>query len=627
MEIQDLNSIIGTDKRPKHFEEWNEVRREMYVHTRGALPAGLLKTRRPNEAVEVYNYRLEAYEPITKGAMNKAIDKLFRMFQSANFSIQVSDSLKEYLKDKKFNGEAFLTFIQKYVLRRMIEDPNGLLVWIPSGPGLDDPSIKIDVEGLIVSSEDIRFKSKDAVSWISREEFSTITSGGKKQEEGEIYYTLTKESFFKHVQVGAKEKKSFQVFEVYRHNAGEVPAIVLGGNPTDDDYFESYFSPFLPFANEAIRQYSDWQGVMTMSAFPYREEVAEDCPEKGCRNGIVWDKEKEEGIICDTCKGEGKVFARGPYGVFVRSKGSSVFDGDKSDNQPLVRFVSPPVDIIKYSGEAWKNLLDEAQDALHLIFTKEAQSGKAKEIDREDSDAMITKISNNVFDEIIFKSLLFIEIYREIESPVQPLIVKPISFRVKTEQDLIEEINQLSDKNAPVAFQVEAAKDLARKRFSGNQSVARMVEVLVAFDPIYNVSTADKSILLANGTIKKQDIQKSLFAYKTLQELVSTEGTEFLEKPLKEIFEKMNEGMNYLFDEAPTISIDEERRSEAQARIRGSVGGVQGIIEINKAVAAGEMSESAGETILISIYGVDEATAREMVQSGTIPPELQLNVV
>jgi len=615
-EIEALNDTIGKDHKPKHAEQWNEVREEMFVHTRGTLPALLLNERRPNEAEEVFDYRCKIYEPITKGSMNKAIDKLFRMFQSANYSIKVSDSLNEYLENKKFKGEYFISFIQKYGLRRMIEDPNGVLAWIPSGPGLVDPSQKIDVEAKIVPSDLIRYKSEDAFSWKAKDEVSTVKVNGKSVDEGAVFYTLTKDAFFKHVQTGDKSKNKFDLFLIYEHNIGAVPAITFGGNPTAEGYFESYFSPFLPFANEAIRQYSDWQGVMTMSAFPYREEVAEDCTAKGCRNGVIWDKNEEEHKTCGTCKGTGKIFARGPYGVFVRSKGSSLFEGKEADNQPLVRFVSPPVDIIKYSGEAWKQLLEQAEDALHLVFTKQAQSGKAKEIDREDSDAMITKISNNVFDEIIFKSLLFLETYREINEPVSPEIVKPISFRAKTEEDLLEEINSLSGKNAPIAFQVEASKDLARKRFSGNKALSRMVEILVSFDPIYNVSTADKNLLLASGTIKKQDIQKSLFAYKTLQEIVSVEGTEFLESPLPVIFEKLDEKLSTLFDEAPTISIEDERKAEAQSKIRGSVGGVQGIIQINQAVSNGEMSEAAGEQILQSIYGISLEDAGKMVEKG-----------
>jgi len=87
------------------------------------------------------------------------------------------------------------------------------------------------------------------------------------------------------------------------------------------------------------------------------------------------------------------------------------------------------------------------------------------------------------------------------------------------------------------------------------------------------------------------------------------------------IFARMEEGLISFYDQAPSISIEEERKLEAQSKIRGSVGGVQGIIEINKAVAEGAMTEEAGETILQSIYGIDFATAAKMVESGTGPQE------
>lgn len=622
IDIFELNQILPTIENPENFDAWNQVREDMFVHTRGALPEKLLCTRRPNEDENVFQYRLSAYEPITKGSMNRAIDKLFRIFQGANFSIQVSESLDAYLSEKTFRNQYFYDFIQKYVVRRMIEDPNAVLAWIPSGPGLVDPSVKVDVEPVVISSENIKFIDHGVLVWFDPKQKSEIRRNGKRVKEGEVYFTLTADSFYKHVQTGSADKKQFEVVEVYRHEIGVAPFIVLGGNLTPFDYFESFFSSFLPFANEAIRQYSDWQGVMTMSAFPYREEVAEDCDAKGCRGGVVYDSEKEDYIHCDKCQGSGKVFARGPYGVFLRAKGNAAL-GESGDQGPLVRFVSPPVDIIKYSGEAWETLLRKAESALNLIFVEESQSGIAKTIDREESDSMLIKISNNIFDNLIFKSLLFIETYRELNDPVRPVIVKPISFRIRTEEDLINEINSLNGKNAPVAFQVEAAKDLARKRFSGNKILARMVEILVAFDPIYHVSTAEKSVLLAAGTIKKTDVIKSLYAYKTLTSLVAENGSEYLEKPLTTIFADLEKALEVYLDEGPVISIAEEQALEAQAKIRGSVGGVQGIIAINRAVSAGEMTEEAAETILQNIYGIGVEEAARMVDVPAVVPGSQ----
>lgn len=537
MEIIDINSGLKDLPFPKKIEDWKTVRHGMVVHTRGADPGEILTKRRPNEDPDVQKYRLESYEPITKGSMNRAIDKLFRIFGSANFSIQVSEGLSTYLDETKFSGQYFYSYIQKFVVRRMIEDPNGFLVWIPSGPGVTDATVKVDVTPVLVESTHVRFWDGEALTWLDPEMKTPITKNGAVVNEGDVYFTLTREGYFRHNQIGEDQLRRFELVEIYRHDMGEIPVIVLGGDQTDDGYFESYFSAFLPFANEAIRQYSDWVGVMTTSCFPYREEVAETCTAPGCRDGYCYNAKTETNVPCKNCKGLGRVIVRSPYGVYMREKGGTVLDSTSpSSNDPMIRFISPPVDVIRESREAWELLLDKAERALCLDTIEEAQSGEAKKVDREDSFMVLTKISNNVFDEIIFKSLLFIEKYREIAEPVPPVIVKPISFSTKTEDDLIDELNKLTDKNAPVSFLIESTKDLAKKRFSGNKAISRMVEILVSYDVIYHVNKKDQSMLLASGIIKKDVIIKSIYAYKSLMSIVSEKGTEYLESPMETIF-------------------------------------------------------------------------------------------
>jgi hypothetical protein len=539
--IESVPKILNDGKfRPKNFENWNKVRETMFVHTRGKHPNHILTARRPNEDPDVQKYRLSIYEPITKGSMNRAIDKLFRIFQNANFSIKVSDELDSYLTGQKFDNQFFYSYIQKFVVRRMIEDPNGWLVWIPTGEGLTNPAMKVDVTPILIMSDQIRILEPNNLTWIDLDEKSEIVVNGIRVKSGDVFYTLTDTGFYRHDQFGNAIDKKFNTTLIYQHDIGQIPGCILGGDLTDENFFDSYFSAFVPFANEAIRQYSDWTAVMTTSAFPYREEIAESCNAKGCRDGIIWNEETEEHDNCRKCNGTGRVISRSPFGVFLREKSNPAFGVDGDSGSPMIRFVSPPVDIIQYSGQAWETLLRKAEESLHLNVIDEAQSGIAKMIDREDSFSQLTKISNNIFDEIIFKSLIFIEKYRNVTNPMDPIIVKPISFSMKTEDDLIDELNKLVDKNAPVAFLVESTKDLARKRFSGNKSVSRMVEILVSFDPIFHLTTKDKQMLLASGTIKKDDLLKSLFAYKTLISLTAENGTEFLEKPMNEIFQELD---------------------------------------------------------------------------------------
>jgi hypothetical protein len=627
--IEEIPSLLANEQyRPKNYEHWNRVRDNMFIHTRGKNPGEILTRRRPNEDEDVKKYRLSIYEPITKGSMNRAIDKLFRIFQGANFSISVSDELNTYLSEQKFDGQYFYSYIQKYVVRRMIEDPNGYLVWIPVGDGLINPAIKVDVQPVLIMSDEIKILDHGIITWESEDEKSMVRVNGKLDQSGSIYYTLTDSGYYKHIQFGQKHDRKFETVLIYEHNIGSVPAVILGGDYTDENFFDSYFSAFIPFANEAIRQYSDWTAVMTTSAFPYREEMAETCSAKGCRDGVVYNSENDEHERCGNCKGTGKVISRSPFGVFMREKGNNAMGGDNS-SEPMLRFISPAVDIIEYSGNAWETLLKKAEQSLHLNVIDESQSGVAKQIDREDSFSQLTKISNNIFDEIIYKSLLFIEAYRNVIEPVAPVIVKPISFSMKTESDLIAEITTLSDKNAPVAFLVESTKDLARKRFSGNKSVTRMVETLVSYDPLFNIKTTDKQMLLASGTIQKADLIRSLYAYRTLTNLVALNGTEFLEKPLPELFLALDDAMAPIIEkyvpktiiniDAPTVDPEFQRtQAEAQANLKGSVGGVQGILQIQQSVANGITDFAAAIELLNVIYGIDVETARKIL--GTPKP-------
>lgn len=632
IDIVYLNDNLSKIDKPKNSEQWNHVRETMFVHTRGKNPGEILTSRRPNEDPEIQKYRLSIYEPITKGSMNRAIDKLYRIFGSANFSIQVSEELNEYLSTQKFDGQYFYSYVQKYVVRRMIEDPNGYLVWIPSGAGLTDSSIKVDVKPVMIYSNQIKFIDDDAIVWIDENEHSEVYENGKSKYNGLVYYSLTETGFYKHVQTGSSKDKRFQLIPIYEHNLGYVPAIVLGGDLTDSDFFESYFSAFVPFGNEAIRQYSDWQGVMTTTCFPYREEVAETCSSPGCRDGVCWNENEQEHFPCRVCKGTGRVITRSPFGVFLREKNNSIMDGGSNNSEPMIRFVSPPVDVIEYSGNAWQTLLKKAEESLHLNTIDQAQSGTAKEIDREDSFMVLTKISNNIFDEIIYKSLLLIEGYRNVNNPMSPVIVKPISFSMKTETDLIDEINKLNDKNAPICFLVETTKDLARKRFSGNKSISRMVEILVTYDPIYHISTKDKSMMLASGTIKKEDLIKSLYAFKVLSQIVADNGTEFLENEMSKIFAEIDSKMIPIVEQyVPKQTIDlaggeqfkldseiQKREAEAKANLKGSVGGVQGIIEIQQSVASGVTDSESAIALLMEIYGFTEDIATRII--GTPKP-------
>ncbi|KKK86281.1 hypothetical protein LCGC14_2764800, partial [marine sediment metagenome] len=97
-----------------------------------------------------------------------------------------------------------------------------------------------------------------------------------------------------------------------------------------------------------------------------------------------WEEEKAgktKTVICSICKGTGQKPHTSPYGVFVRKETGP---GEDPDTGAMVEFTSPAVDILEHQLETWQTLLELARKSLFDETIDEAQSGKAKLVDKED---------------------------------------------------------------------------------------------------------------------------------------------------------------------------------------------------------------------------------------------------
>lgn len=79
----------------------------------------------------------------------------------------------------------------------------------------------------------------------------------------------------------------------------------------------------------------------------------------------------------------------------------------------------------------------------------------------------------------------------------------------------------------------------------------------------------------------------------------------------------------FIEEDAPVAN---DREAEARAQLKGSVGGVQGIIQIQTSVAQGLTSRSSAQALLELIYGFTPEDAIRLlgdVQEGSVPPAVQ----
>ena len=531
----------------KIIDRWEDVFEQMAVHTRKLVPSELLLKQRPNEETNIFNYRIENYRAITYGSMNRALDSVSRILNKINYDIIVDDNVKAYLQTKNFYGYNFYKFMEKIVFKRDIEDPNGFLVWFPFGEGVVDSSQKIEPKPMLIYSASIYDACSEVFTFLSDEK-SIIKRNKIDSAEGDVYYIITKDSYYKLMQVGEFENKKFELQEIYKHNIGELPVIILGGDMNAEGYFESFFAPYAAFGDQAIAQFSDWQAIMVTSGFPYTEEFYTECELRLPYKQSNPISDAEEKFETET---KNVPFPRTPYGSIIRKIPVKSDDGRHLLGEaslpaevPSKRFISPDINVAKYSGESWEKLIEMAEDALHLNLGSDSnQSGTAKELDKEEHYAMIDKIASNFFDHIMYESLKFISAYRlnKQYKDVEVAIIKPSTFKIKTEADLVSELATLKEKKAPSFFLSEATNELAKKRFSGNQLSQKIFEMIPIVDPLYIYDTVEKQSMMNSGVIEKNDFITSIYAYSILNQ-IATEKTpaEFVKLSIDQIVELFN---------------------------------------------------------------------------------------
>lgn len=539
-------------------KKWEDVFDQMAVHTRKKKPEELLLKQRPNETPEILQYRLCNYRAITYGSMNRATDSVGRILNKTNYYVNADDKTKEYLKTRNFFNYDFYSFLEKIVFKRDIEDPNGFLVWLPSGKGLTDSSQRVEPKPFLYYSFQLHDSTPDVISFITDEK-SEIRKGNKTVKEGLVYLVITKDSYYRLVQIGDAKHKEFELQLIYKHNLGEIPVVVLGGDMNAEGFFESYFAPYVAFGDEAISTFSDWQAIKVTSGFPYREEFYTECEIKHVNKSSNDPNVGEQKYEADTIA---KPMGKSPYGAIIRK-----IPGNPQDNTllgervlavdvPSIRFISADVEVAKYSGESWEKLIELAEDSLHLNLTTGVnQSGVAKDRDLEQERAMIDKIGNNFFDNIMLYSVKFIEalLMNKSYEKTEVSINKPSTFRIKTEVELVEELGTLKEKNVPSLFLAQATIELANKRFNGSPVAKKIFHAISIIDPLYIYDVAQKNQMELQGDITKEANIRSIYVYSLLLKIVDDISPEkFITLTVQQISELFDKEIEpYLPEETP----------------------------------------------------------------------------
>lgn len=474
-----------------------------------------LFSRYPRESEEMRSWRYSQYRPLQKAAFAQIMELISSsIFQDSNYTIDVPDGKdNEYIYLNKFSGYDLIGYFATIGLKHICEDPNGLFVRIPAKPYYEQTGERVEVAVLFAGSKDIIFYDQDNL--VFAYEYEGIGYWITKTTIWRFYKDFKTKRWY----VDTKDENGY-----YAHMFDKLPCTVAGGewNTQEGGYFESFLDKAKPIADEFIATFSAAQMVDKDASHPFIVAQNEECGE--CHG----QQQRQYCSRCNTCPddgrcgcGEERSLSLGNCKTCGGSGKSNVYPGkwmllDKEDFKGGggVKIVNPDVSINKQHRETVKYLFEQLLHALNIYNTDKSESGTAKSIDQERLYKFISKISNHLFDKVIYDTLGDIIAYRNATSyngvvtPAQyPFqIQKPTRFQMETAADLLKKYDEGTKANMPNLIRKRMAKEYAEKAYSGDEILKKTMDFINYYDSL-NVYGIDELVSLrATGAATTDEI-------------------------------------------------------------------------------------------------------------------------
>ncbi len=547
MDFQEYIKVFRELPEPTAKPLWVSDFNSITTHIRGNRANDLVGKRRPNEPEDVKEFREENYRAITRATFNQALTNLIRTIGHSHVDIKFPEDISSFLSDTNFHNKTFLGFFESEVTRKMIEMANGFLVWWPDNVG--DENEEIFMRPIIVSPDRVKHFTSDVFTWLA-EEKSEVLYNNKLQYVGDVYYCIMGDMLYKRRQTGKKTDNQFVWDEYYPNPTGFVYALVLGGDVTSHkeakeeeiEYYTSFFSPAVPFADEAISDFSDYQGVKISCAYPLREIESLDCTEEGCVNGKIFNETKNAHLTCGTCHGTGRLpMSPSPYGVIIRPKRTGNINAPEGNiGDDVIKFHHADAAILAHLSTTWEKQLNLAEQALNQIFVDQAQSGTAKEIDREDKVATLDKIGRHLYNYLIKNSIQIIHKFMVPNSEwIHVHIILPETFVPKTQVQLQEELSQFRTLNLPDSLVMSKMRELMRKTVNGDPFQMKIFDTQILISPTSIRTFEEKMRMLAVGVMDNNQFERDMLVGPAIVQFANSRP-DFMELSTDVIIKEVN---------------------------------------------------------------------------------------
>jgi len=179
-------------------------------------------------------------------------------------------------------------------------------------------------------------------------------------------------------------------------------------------------------------------------------------------------------------------------------------------------------------------------------------------------------------------------------------INRPSSFEIKSPEELL-----VLAQTALFEDRVTARINYYKTKYKNQDRLIAVYEMALKTTPSLALTFEEQTNYLAAGIIDSYDMIKSMHVFNALDEVYS-EGMNV---------KQANDAIkNYLVDNGFWVEPEAEISKPTENKLLATVGGVTSIVEISRAVSAGEMTESAAENLLVTVFGIKSEEAKKLIE-------------
>lgn len=541
------------------------IAEDMRVHADGFYPYRLIDERRPNEPIEIKEYRCRIWMAKTKPTFGKILNSLGKIRRSADWMISypgdpndftriaAGEDLQEYCEKHLPYFTSLTDWVFDVLLRKYLIDPNALVFVKPVN---QDAAVNEMLKPYPVIFDTINvldFIEDDYAVMLNP--YGAIYYEGGTQYAGRLLTIVTINSSWEYRQINSKGDF---LSKEYKHNLNYLPVFQLGGTiveQTDNQFlYESRIAGVVPEFNEAARENSDLQAAKVGHLYPERYEFTNNECKECSGNGRIPNQHWTEGcdqpdsFPCNACHGRGLV-ASGPLSKMILKLPDATNPGQQIPTPPA-GYIPKDIEIIKVQEESVEKHIYNALSAINFEFlgvAPLAQAGVAKQYDRNEGGNTshfvaedIVSIMDKMYKAIAYYRYLTIYPAEDIQTML-PIIPVPQNYDLYSIADAQKGLaDAKTAKINPVIINA-MEKDYSNKLFSADTEVKDLLNLIFKLDPLPNITEDEKMTRLSNKGITQISYNISSNIQEFVQQALE-DDKEFASKDLKvqkAVMEKM----------------------------------------------------------------------------------------